>query len=112
MKRHFYLIAFFALGLAACSDEEPGNGGNGNGDGDVAELPEWYYTGGELGTTFNSSSTAFEDPTPVVDANSTMTAAFNRGEQFFEKPYTSNFEGMRHGLGPWTEPAGRCLQYE
>lgn len=53
-----------------------------------------------MGTTFNSSSTAFEDPTPVVDGDADMTASFNRGEQFFEKPYTSNFSGMRHGLGP------------
>ena len=29
-----------------------------------------------------------------------MNAAFNRGEQFFEKPFTANFDGMRHGLGP------------
>ena len=85
------------MGFVACSDDEVGPD---TPTPEPQELPEWYYTGGELGTTFNSSSTAFEDPTPVVDADATMTASFNRGEQFFEKPYTSNFEGMRHGLGP------------
>ena len=85
------------MGLVACSDDETVPD---NPNPQPQELPEWYYTGGELGTTSNSSSSAFEDPTPVVDADATMTAAFNRGEQFFEKPYTSNFDGMRHGLGP------------
>ena len=97
MKKHFYLLACLAMGFVACSDDEVGPD---TPTPEPQELPDWYYTGGELGTTFNSSSTAFEDPTPVVDADATMTASFNRGEQFFEKPYTSNFEGMRHGLGP------------
>ena len=84
----------------ACSDDEVTPNDQSQSGNTPEELPEWYYTGGELGTTFNPSSTAFEDPTPVVDADAKMTAAFNRGEQFFEKPYTSNFSGMRHGLGP------------
>ena len=100
MKKQYYLAAFLSIGMiTACSDNEVKTD-NPSPSPEPSELPDWYYTGGELGTTFNSASTAFEDPTPVVDADADMTAAFNRGEQFFEKPYTSNFSGMRHGLGP------------
>ena len=100
MKKQYYLVAFLTIGmLTACSDDEVKTD-NPTPNPEPSELPDWYYTGGELGTTFNSSSTAFEDPTPVVDGDADMTASFNRGEQFFEKPYTSNFSGMRHGLGP------------
>ena len=100
MKKHYYLAAFLSIGMiTACSDDEVKTD-NPSPNPEPSELPDWYYTGGELGTTFNSSSTAFEDPTPVVDGDADMTASFNRGEQFFEKPYTSNFSGMRHGLGP------------
>ena len=97
MKKQYYLVAFLTIGmLTACSDDEVKTD-NPTPNPEPSELPDWYYTGGELGTTFNSSSTAFEDPTPVVDGDADMTASFNRGEQFFEKPYTSNFSGMRHG---------------
>lgn len=97
-KTCFYVILGAALGLTACSDDDV-KGDNPSPE-TPDELPDWYYTGGELGTTSNSTSTAFEDPTAVVEADATMNAAFNRGEQFFEKPFTSNFDGMRHGLGP------------
>lgn len=97
-KTCFYVILGAALSLTACSDDDV-KGDNPSPE-PPAELPDWYYTGGELGTTSNSTSTAFEDPTAVVEADATMNAAFNRGEQFFEKPFTANFDGMRHGLGP------------
>lgn len=100
MKRKtcFYAILGATLSLAACSDDDM-KGDNLSSETPI-ELPDWYYTGGELGTTSNSTSTAFEDPTAVVEADVAMNAAFNRGEQFFEKPFTTNFDGMRHGLGP------------
>ena len=98
MNKYFYVAAFITMGLVACSDDEVSS--DTPGGGESTELPDWYYTGGELGTTFNTTSTAFEDPTPVVEASASMSSAFFRGEQFFEKPYTSNFSGMRHGLGP------------
>ena len=97
MKRKtcFYAILGATLSLAACSDDDM-KGDNLSPETPI-ELPEWYYTGGELGTTSNSTSTAFEDPTAVVEVDVAMNAAFNRGEQFFEKPFTANFDGMRHG---------------
>ena len=81
-KTCFYVILGAALSLTACSDDDVK--GNNPSPETPDELPDWYYTGGELGTTSNSTSTAFEDPTAVVEADATMNAAFNRGEQFFE----------------------------
>ena len=86
-------------GFVATSCEDDDNG-TGRDDKQPGNLPEWYYTGGELGTAFVTTQTAFEQPTPVVDASATMTNSFNRGEQLFEKPFNSNVSGVRHGLGP------------
>ena len=33
------------------------------------ELPEWYYTGGELGTTHLNTFNAFEQPTANIESN-------------------------------------------
>lgn len=84
--------------LAACSDDETGTDNPAEGDSET-ELPEWYYTGGELGTSTDVTSVAFEQPTPAVDQGG-FTASFNRGEQLFEKPFMANVDGVRHGLGP------------
>lgn len=84
--------------LAACSDDETGTDNPAGGDSET-ELPEWYYTGGELGTSTDVTSVAFEQPTPAVDQGG-FTASFNRGEQLFEKPFMANIDGVRHGLGP------------
>lgn len=84
--------------LAACSDDETGTDNPAGGDSET-ELPEWYYTGGELGTSTDVTSVAFEQPTPAVDQGG-FTVSFNRGEQLFEKPFMANVDGVRHGLGP------------
>lgn len=63
-------------------------------------VAEQFYSGGRLGTSFISTSKAYEQPAPAVE-NSGMFLAFNRGEKFFEKPFTSNTNGgEREGLGP------------
>ena len=48
------------------------------------ERPEWYYAGGELGTSFITTSAAFEQPTKSVERGG-LLASFKRGEQLFEK---------------------------
>lgn len=102
MKRNrqfLYPAMLLLAGLVAtsCEDDNPGST---PGDTLPDDFPEWYYTGGELGTAYVATQTAFEQPTPVVDASATMTNSFNRGEQLFEKPFNSNTSGVRHGLGP------------
>lgn len=96
MKRNcFYLMAALCLSLAACRDDEPAVPATG---GESEELPEWYYTGGKLGTSYLQTTTAFEQPTAVAEEN--FFESFKRGEQLFEKSFNSNSEGVRHGLGP------------
>ena len=74
-------------------------------NGTVPETPEdtsWIavetYAGGELGTTFNRSASAFEDPAPAVE-QAGMEYDFKQGEYFFERTFTQNTEPF-DGLGP------------
>ena len=100
LKKYYLCVAVMSVAgfmLTACEDDNEEKGASGGG---TTELPDWYYAGGELGTSFVTTQTAFEQSTPVVDANAVMTASFNRGEQLFEKPFNSNISGTRHGLGP------------
>lgn len=48
-------------------------------DEPLSWLEEETYAGGKLGTTFNTSSSAYEDPAPAV----TDIAAFKYGEYLF-----------------------------
>ena len=84
------------MALTACSEE--------NIIPDAPEVDpavaEQFYSGGQLGTSFITSSKAYEQPTPAIN-NSGMFQSFNRGEKLFEKPFTANHEGgEREGLGP------------
>lgn len=98
MRKTFILIASAAamLGLASCSDKDVTDAPD---PGTDDELPEWYYAGGRLGTSYITTSAAFEQPTASVEASG-MMESFKRGEQLFEKNYVSNSEGIRSGLGP------------
>lgn len=79
----------------SCSEQNaPGSDPKGSGD----ELgPEWY-AGGKLGTTFNATSTAYEDPTPAIE-EAGLDDRFKSGEFFFERPYTQHTKPFL-GLGP------------
>ena len=91
----FTAVVSAAVVFAACSDKDTPNVPG----GETSELPDWYYAGGKLGTSYITTSAAFEQPTASVE-NSGMMASFKRGEQLFEKNYVSNSEGVRSGLGP------------
>lgn len=93
MKRFFLYAAVLSL-MTACIDNQ-----NGPVADKPEELPEWYYTGGELGTTHLTTFNALEQPTATIE-NEGMYESFKRGEALFEKPFNSNTEGTRHGLGP------------
>lgn len=95
INNYFLLVS---VCLAACSDnDEPIIDPEPEVDPTVAEQ---VYAGGELGTSFISSSKAYEQPTPAVNNNG-MFLSFNRGEKMFEKPFTANTNGgEREGLGP------------
>lgn len=88
------MLASVIAATASCSDDaitdEPG----------AADVkPEWYYSGGELGTTLLSTSNAFEQPAPAVERQG-LYQSFKNGEALFEKPFMANQSGVRSGLGP------------
>ncbi len=64
-----------------------------------ADYQEWHYPGGELGTTFLSTSNALEQPSPAVEKGG-LYQSFKNGEALFEKPFMTNASGVRSGLGP------------
>ena len=97
MKKSIFLLLALAM-LSACRTDEPTPGNK--DDNTIAELPEWYYTGGELGTTHIQTSHAFEQPTTPVVESATMYQSFKNGEALFENPFMSNVGGTRGGLGP------------
>lgn len=81
----------------ACSDDNVIN--NSGKDPEASEKPDWYYAGGELGTSFLTTQNAFEQPSPAVE-NQGLYQSFKNGEALFEKPFMTNTEGVRSGLGP------------
>lgn len=88
--------ALSALALASCSDDEKITN---NDIPDTPERPDWYYAGGKLGTTELATSNVFEQPTVAVE-NQGLYQSFKNGEAIFEKPFMTNTEGVRGGLGP------------
>lgn len=96
MRRMYYWLgAMLFAALTACNDDEQVPASKPVSD----ELPEWYYAGGELGTSFITTSSAYEQPAPAVE-NAGLALSFKRGEQLFEKAFVSNPNGVRGGLGP------------
>ena len=87
----FLSAAALAIAFAACNhDPEPTPAPTG--------VDEETYAGGLLGTTFNQSASAYEDPTPAVE-EAGMVNAFKYGEMFFEHTVTQNNPPF-NGLGP------------
>ena len=97
MKKYLVCLYMTAAVLAAACADDNENSGNTTPPVSVSEE---YYAGGKLGTAFNTTSVAYEQPTPVIDNDAAMTQRFLNGEQIFEKPFMTNTTGARKGLGP------------
>ena len=98
MKSYPFLLAFAtaALCVAGCTDDNPDD----TPRPVTPQLSEEYYTGGQLGTAFNTTSSAFEQPSAAVE-NAGMSTSFKNGEALFEKIFTPASDGsVRGGLGP------------
>ncbi len=95
-----FMLAAFTV---ACSDSESNNAENEQkksiGEGEVTELTEEYYAGGVLGTSFNATSSAYEQPTPATEQGG-FSQAFQNGEYLFERDFNQNTDGAFKGLGP------------
>ncbi len=96
----FYVSAVLLLfSLPACSD---GNSGNGQNTDPETIMPEDYYTGGKLGTAFNSTASALEQFSQSVE-DAGLVANFRRGERRFEVAHAAGYEEngpTYQGLGP------------
>lgn len=102
-KSLFYLGALaLAIGSVACTDDDDLNE-QVKPTPKPEELSEEWYAGGVLGTSFNSTSSAFEQSTPVVDNDATLAERFLSGEGFFEDIFVERSaepNAQRQGLGP------------
>ncbi len=95
-RLYYYLLLLGVIGIfSACQgDEIPIDDPQ-----EQIKMPDWYYTGGKLGTTFFNTSNCFSQATPAVD-KAGMAAQFTLGDQLAERSFTSNATGTRSGLGP------------
>lgn len=91
------LCGLTMLSLTACNDDDNPENKSPEVNPDINVNVE-TYAGGELGTIFNNSASAYEDPTPATE-NAGMTDKFKYGEYFFERSYTQNSKPF-NGLGP------------
>ena len=106
-KRHPWRIAFItgiALSVVACSDNDslqttPATSASGSTQDTVSYDPNEVYAGGRLGTAFNASKSAFEQPAPAVEEQG-FDHSFQMGEYQFERDYNQNRTGAFIGLGP------------
>jgi CxxC motif-containing protein (DUF1111 family) len=88
-----YIVGLCLLLFTACENNE------GTGNVPPKDLSEEYYAGGRLGTVFDESPYAYEQPTPAVTEQG-YSLDFKMGEAFFEKTFNTNSTGVRKGLGP------------
>lgn len=103
VKGRKWLRTFFALSTVVAAVITVGNhdlmahisvGGTPPG------LSEEYFSGGKMGTVFNTTSRCMEMPAPAIDADSKLSAMFPKGEAIFEADYVVDADAPNGGLGP------------
>lgn len=92
-----FICTIVLMVLAACDDDKVDN--TAEQYVSTSFVPEEVYAGGKLGTVFNATSYAFQQPTPSCE-QSGMATAFKFGEYFFERDFTQGTDGAFPGLGP------------
>lgn len=95
MKFGYIGIALTLFALVSCEDKDPSFKPSIMSDDEIAIET---LSGGELGTTFNSSASAYQDPTPAT-IKAGLENQFKYGEYFFERTYTEDSKPF-NGLGP------------
>ncbi len=91
-------VAIMALAAGCRDTESDSNKPNVAPEAMDEQLRKETYAGGELGTAFNATASAFEQPTPAI-VKGGLEYEFKMGEAFFERDYTTNSEPFK-GLGP------------
>ncbi len=94
LKRIYLLTGILIILFSSCNNDSPGK------DPVVDVDNEEWYAGGLLGTVFNTTSYAYEQPSPAVEKTASMDEAFKYGEYLFKRDFNENKEGPFRGLGP------------
>ena len=87
-------ISLAALTLTSCHDD--------NDDNNIEPVEydeDEFYSGGRLGTVFNATAYAYQQPSPATEEQG-FDMAFQLGELQFERDYNQNKTGAFRGLGP------------
>ena len=89
------------LALSACDDDSVSSSSQYPAEWEaiVIDTETETYAGGKLGTSFISSQSAYEQPSPATEQQG-FASAFQYGEFSFERDFNTNTEGARIGLGP------------
>lgn len=98
MKRVLFYVSLLSISLTAVSCHDDDNNSDEINHG-KKELSEDYYTGGKLGTVFNATSNAYEQPSPACD-NADFSYFFKKGESLFERDFNETEGSAFYGLGP------------
>jgi len=88
-----------AVMATACEDDKPEVNDDKQYVSESLVYDEEVYAGGKLGTVFNATAYAFQQPTPACE-QAGMANAFKLGEYFFERDFTQDPESAFKGLGP------------
>lgn len=92
---YYSLITASCMVLSACNEE---NNEISSTQPNKA-LSEEYYSGGKLGTVFNATSFAYQQPAPACD-NDDFSYLFKKGETIFERDFVTTEGTAFSGLGP------------
>lgn len=100
MKKYILYIALAGISFSSCEDDK----------NEVEKIPSEYalpqelieqmtYSAGELGTTFNETAYAYQQPTPATEMSG-MAISFKYGETLFERDFVQTPGTAFSGLGP------------
>ena len=90
------LLAGLTLSFTSCSDDDDETTQEST---KVEYNEEEFYAGGKLGTVFNATAYAYQQPTPATDEQG-FHQAFQMGEYQFERDFQTGTDGAFRGLGP------------
>lgn len=98
-NKNLALTLVIASLTIACEDDKNETPADEPYKSETLVYDEEVYAGGKLGTVFNATGYAFQQPTPAVE-QAGMSNAFKMGEYFFERDATQDPESAFKGLGP------------
>lgn len=93
------LMAIASIALPSCEDDGTKGSTEKPYESESLVYDEEVYSGGRLGTVFNATGYAFQQPTPACE-QAGMANAFKLGEYFFERDATQDPTSAFKGLGP------------